>query len=94
MRAPVFLMMMVVGALAGCVSGVKSPDTYTDRSGKTSVIESDREQCERSCNADYARCMDATSARSSSVNGPSGMFGASADCRSSLSSCLSGCRAR
>ena len=94
MRALV-LMIAIVGMLAGCISGRPPSDTYTDKSGKTSEVLSDREQCERSCNKEYSRCMDTDSARDNSgIQGPSGMFGASADCRNNLSSCLPGCRGR
>jgi len=82
-------------ALTACISGVKEPDTYTDRTGKTTVIESDHEMCVRACNEEYARCMDTRSAQDNSgVNGPAGMFGASADCRNDLQSCLPSCQAR
>jgi hypothetical protein len=81
--------------LSGCISGRPQQDTYTDQSGKTTIIESDREQCERSCNEDYSRCMDSTGARNNGgINGPSGMFGASSDCRNDLNSCLKGCKSR
>jgi len=94
MRAAL-LMMIIVGMLAGCISGRPPKDTVTDASGKATVIESDREMCERSCNDDYSRCMETTDARDNGgVNGPSGMFGASADCRDSLSKCLPSCKAR
>jgi hypothetical protein len=86
---------MFVGSLAGCISGRPSSDTYTDKSGKTSVVESDREQCERSCNDSYSRCMETTDARSNSgIKGPSGMFGASSECRNDLTACLPRCKAR
>lgn len=93
------LMILVVGMLSAsllsaCVSGTKHADTYTDKNGKTTVIESDREMCQRSCNDDYSRCMDTTAASDNSgVNGPSGVFGASGDCRKSLKKCLPTCKA-
>ena len=81
--------------LAGCVSGVKPADTYTDKSGKTTVILSDEEMCKRSCNEDYGRCMDTDAASSNEgIDAPPGMFGASADCRNSLKSCLKPCGSR
>lgn len=98
MRAAI-LTLTVLGitaaVLGGCVSGRVPSDTYTDRSGKTSVIESDRGQCERSCNDEYTRCMETTDARGNSgIKGPSGMFGASSDCRNSLEACLPDCKSR
>jgi uncharacterized protein YceK len=94
MRA-LLLMLVVMGLLSGCISGKPSRDTYTDKAGKTSVIESDREQCEHSCNDSYSRCMDSTDARSNGgINGPANMFGASSDCRNQLSQCLPACKSR
>ena len=78
--------------LAGCISGAKPPDTYTDHNGTTTVIETDAEQCRSSCNQDDARCLDTGPAQTSPVNGPAGMFGASADCRNELSQCLRDCK--
>lgn len=91
-----FLMIAIVGmGLAACVSGKQPADTYIDKTGKTSVIESDREQCERACNQEYSRCMDSTDARSNGgINGPQGMFGASSECNGDLKSCLPACRSR
>ncbi|MGB9153282.1 MAG: hypothetical protein WCD70_09385 [Alphaproteobacteria bacterium] len=87
------LMILVVGMLSACVSGVQPADTYTDRNGKTTIIESDREMCERACNDDYSRCMDSSAAEDNSgINGPSGVFGASGDCRSDLKRCLPTCK--
>jgi hypothetical protein len=81
--------------LASCISGKPPSDSYTDQSGKTTIIESDREQCERACNADYSRCMDTEPAQTNPVDGaPRGMFGASSDCRAALSSCLPDCKSR
>jgi hypothetical protein len=89
------ILFMSALALAGCISGKKPPETYTDKEGNTTVIESDHEMCVRSCNEDYSRCMDTQSAQDNSgVNGPRGMFGASADCRRNLKDCLPGCQAQ
>jgi hypothetical protein len=89
------LMILVVGMLSACISGVKPPDTYTDKNGKTTIIETDREMCERSCNQDYSRCMETSAAEDNSgINGPSGVFGASGDCRNDLQHCLPGCKAQ
>lgn len=92
MRTSLILMTVLVGMLAGCISGKPPSDTYTDRSGKTSVIESDRQQCERSCDLQYSRCGETAAARDNGgVNGPS-IYGASGECRSDLSACMSGCK--
>ena len=88
------LFMTGVLALVSC-SGVKSPETYTDKSGNTTVIETDHEMCVHACNETYSRCMDTSSAQDNSgVNGPRGMFGAGADCRNDLKNCLPGCQSR
>jgi hypothetical protein len=82
-------------SLSACVSGTQHPDIYVGKDGKTTVIENDREMCQRSCNEDYSRCMDSSAAQDNSgINGPSGVFGASGDCRSSLQHCLPGCKAQ
>lgn len=87
------LMIMVVGMLSGCISGKPPSDTYVDRTGKASVIESDRQQCERSCNQQYSRCGETAAARNNGgINGPS-IYGASGECRSDLSACMVGCKA-
>lgn len=94
------LLVGVVVLISGCISGVREPDSYVSSTGEKTLIESDRESCTRSCNSDYSRCMDTGSAQdsgfgsSSGVIGPKDMFGASADCRRDLKSCLSGCGAR
>ncbi len=89
------LMIAIMGMLAGCISGRPSSDVYTSPSGKTSVIQSDREQCEHSCNNNYVRCGETGAARSNGgVLGPSETYGAGAECRSDLSSCMIGCKSR
>jgi hypothetical protein len=81
--------------LGACVSGTPKSDTYTDHNGVTTLIQSDRELCVSSCNDDYSRCMDTDDAKDNGgVNGPAGMFGASADCRNSLKECLPSCKGR
>jgi hypothetical protein len=90
-------LMIMVGMLSGCISGVKPPDTYVGQDGKTTIIESDKEMCQRACNEDYSRCMESRSAgdNNSGITGaPSGMFGASADCRNDLQKCLPPCKAQ
>jgi hypothetical protein len=88
------LVIAVVGMVSGCVSGVKQPDSYTSAGGKTTIIESNAEMCRRSCNNDFSRCMDTVPAQTSGglTDVPTGMFGASADCKNSLRSCLVACR--
>jgi hypothetical protein len=92
----VFLVGMLSAPLVGCISGVKSPDTYTGKDGKTTLIQSDREMCERDCNDTYSRCMETTSASSNGgqVNMPAGMFGAGGECRTDLQKCLPPCKAQ
>ncbi|MDD4616350.1 MAG: hypothetical protein PHW76_04435 [Alphaproteobacteria bacterium] len=87
------LVIAVVGMLSGCISGVKKPDTYTDQNGKTTVIESDKEMCQRACNESYSGCMDSTAASTNDgIKGPSGVFGASGQCKSDLQNCLRECK--
>ena len=89
------LIIAVLGMLSACVSGTKPPDTYVGQDGKTTIIETDSEMCRRSCNGDYSRCMDSRAAGDNSgIIGPSGVFGASADCRTDLQHCLKGCKAQ
>lgn len=93
MKTKIVGMLSVILLLSACISGVKPADTYTDRNGKTTVIESDKEMCERSCNDDYSRCMESSAAEDNSgINGPSGVFGASGDCRSALQKCMPTCK--
>ena len=90
-----FPALFLVGMLGGCISGTTPPDTYVSQDGKTTIIESDREMCQRSCNEDYSRCMDSSPASDNEgINGPIGVFGASADCRTDLQKCLPGCKAQ
>ena len=84
----------MLGVLSACVSGKPQQDTFVGANGKTTTIESDSEHCAKSCNAEYARCMDTYAAQNGSVNGPSEMFGANAGCRSALSSCTLECKGR
>jgi len=89
------LMILIVGGLLSSCAGQPPADTYTDHAGKTTVIQSDKEQCVSSCNETYNVCMESFSARDNGgVNGPSGMFGAGADCRDDLKNCLPGCQSR
>ncbi len=88
------LMVFVVSVLSACVSGTKPTDTYVGRDGQKTLIESDAEMCKRSCNEDYSRCMDTRAAGSdnSGVRGPSGVYGASGECRNALQRCVRGCK--
>ena len=89
------LIFMFVGMLVACVSGTKPSDTYIGNDGLIQVIESNSEACTRSCNDSYSRCMDSRAAGDNSgVNGPSGVFGASGQCRNALKSCLPSCKAQ
>lgn len=100
MTARIPLLILIVGMLvvgmAGCVSGTHPVDTYVASDGSVTRIESGRESCNRSCNQDFARCMDSRSAgdNNSGVIGPAGIFGASGDCRNALQKCLPGCKSQ
>jgi hypothetical protein len=102
MRAAAILTMLAVVALSGCISGTKPVDSYTSpTTGKTTVIESDKEMCTRSCNDDYSRCMDTSPAQQDLPGVPnatpgveSGTFGASADCSRELRECLPRCKSQ
>lgn len=90
-----FASFLLLATLAGCVSGVPKTDTYTGSDGVVTSVATDREICERSCNADYNRCVDSGAAhRSISGNAPSELFGAKADCRADLKRCLPRCKTR
>jgi len=80
--------------LSGCISGQPKTDSYTDSKGKTTLIESDSEMCTHSCNDDYDRCMETAPASQNLPGEPSGMFGASADCKNDLRRCLRGCKSQ
>jgi hypothetical protein len=81
--------------LSGCISGKPPADTYTsETTGKTTLIQSDKEMCESSCNDDYTRCMETQPAENTLPGTTPGMFGPASECRSELSSCLPGCKSR
>jgi len=89
------LLLLVAISLSACISGKAPHDSYTSpATGKTTVIESDREMCESSCNEDYSRCMETQPAEAGVPGTPTGMFGAAAQCRTDLSKCLPGCKSR
>jgi hypothetical protein len=89
------LLLVTSLTLASCISGKPPHDSYTGSDGTTTPIQTDREQCESACNADYSRCMDTEPAQNNPVAGsPPGMFGASSDCRASLKDCLPDCKTR
>ena len=89
-----FLILALAVILQGCVSGVVSSDSYTDRTGKKTLFLSDHESCIASCNDDDARCMDSDGILVNGVNGPAGMFGTGAQCNTDLKACLSICKNR
>jgi hypothetical protein len=90
---PVMLVLFL--SLTACVSGRPESTVYTSpTTGKSTVIESDREMCQKSCNDDYSRCMDSASSNTAIPGAPAGMFGISAECRKELSECLPSCRSR
>jgi hypothetical protein len=97
-------LLLIVAALvlASCVSGRQPDYVYTSpTTGQSTLIQSDKEMCESSCNADYSRCMDTQAASQGdnytglNYNGQAaGLVGPAADCRNELSSCLPGCKSR
>jgi hypothetical protein len=91
---PAMTAIAFVLSLSACISGTHPPDSYTDSSGKTTVFQTSKESCTSSCNEDNSKCMESDAARSSGVNAPAGMFGASAECHNDLKSCLNSCRAQ
>jgi len=79
--------------LFGCISGRPQTETYTDSNGVTTAIQSDKDVCKQSCNDDYSRCSETNGAKDNSgVLGAKGFFGASAECRNTLKSCLGACK--
>jgi len=107
MRVTAIITLMAAAILATACSGKPAPMSYTSPStGKTTVIESDREMCDRACNDDYTRCMESSAAGQTGV-GPGmagvpettpgmapGLIGPSADCRHDLQNCLPDCKSR
>lgn len=101
MRAAPALAILMAGFLAGC-SGKPPQTTYVSPStGETTVIESNKEMCAKSCNQDYDRCMETSPAQQNIPGVQSeghgfapGMIGASADCRRDLQDCLPRCKGR
>jgi len=95
MRSAQKFVMIALLLLSGCISGRPPQDTYTsDTTGKTTVFQTDREMCESSCNEDDSRCMDTEPANETLPGTTPGMFGAAAECRDELASCLKGCKSR
>jgi len=87
------LMVLIMGMLSSCVSGIPPREEYLSSSGKSTVLENNKEMCLRSCNDEYSRCMETHAASGNSgIIGPSGVFGASADCKATLKHCLQRCR--
>ncbi len=86
---------LLVGALAGCSGAAKKSDTYTAPSGAIMTLENDGESCTRSCNADFDRCSSTRAAESKVGRGQmTGIFGAQADCKADMKTCLKACRDR
>lgn len=80
-------------ALVGCSGAAKKYDTYTSPSGNVTILESDSEACVRSCNADFDRCSSTSAAESQVGRGQmTGVFGAQADCKDDMKSCLRACK--
>ena len=86
---------LLVVALAGCSGAAKKSETYTAPSGAVMTLENDGESCTRSCNADFDRCSSTRAAESKVGRGQmTGIFGAQADCKADMKSCLKSCRDR
>ena len=90
------LTILVALGVSACSFGVgDNARVYTDKSGKDIPIQSNRGACESACNSAYSVCMDSFAAQSNPTPGDrSGTYGAAADCRSDLQSCLPKCLAR
>jgi hypothetical protein len=90
-----FAMFACALLLAACISGKPEPETYTNKEGQVTTIESDKDLCIRSCNDDYERCSDRGTTyqfdRSQDVND---IYGVSATCRDELKACLPRCKGR
>jgi hypothetical protein len=102
MRASAILLLMAAGSLAGCISGKPPLDTYTSpATGETTVIESNVEMCQRSCNDDYTRCMEGSLTAEDLPGVPQatpgvrpGVMGVSGDCTHELRDCLPRCKSQ
>jgi len=82
-------------SLSGCISGIKPADTYTDSNGKTTVFQTGQESCTSACNEDESKCMESDAAEDNSgIHGPTGMFGANAECHKDLKACLDSCKSQ
>ncbi|HBM91170.1 MAG TPA: hypothetical protein DD400_04775 [Rhodospirillaceae bacterium] len=81
--------------LSACTPAPRSVDSYTSAAGTTVFFENDRDACISSCNTEFDRCSDMTAAQNPVGRGQmTGIFGAEADCKDSLRSCLKECRVR
>ncbi len=81
-------------SLSAC-SGAPRSDSYTSRIGAATTLDSDRESCMRTCNADYVRCADTDAARRNiGGNEAADLFGAAANCKQTLKNCLPRCKGR
>lgn len=93
MKFHILVLLLTVFALSACISGRPKTESYTDSNGVTTAIQSDKDVCKQSCNDDYSRCSETDGAKDNSgVQGARGFFGASAECRSTLKSCLGSCK--
>ena len=85
----------ILAMIAGCSGAARKGDTYTSGSGAVMALDNDRESCTRSCNADFDRCSATSAAQSQVGRGQmTGVFGAQADCKVDMKSCLNSCKAR
>lgn len=86
---------LLIVALAACSGASKKSYRYTSESGAVTVLDTDRESCTRSCNADFDRCSSTSAAESKVGRGSmTGVFGAQADCKNEIKACLSRCKSR
>jgi hypothetical protein len=89
-----FLFALVL-SVAACSGARKHTETYTSPSGGVMVLDNDYESCTRSCNAEYDRCNSTRAAESKVGRGSmTGIFGAQADCKASMKTCLARCKER
>jgi len=81
--------------VAACTAAPKKSDTYTSGAGAITVLENDQEACSRSCNVDFDRCNSTSAAEAQVGRGQmTGVFGAQADCKDDMKSCLRRCKSR
>ncbi len=89
------LLLLVLVSFSACSGYYRQTDSYVRPSGSVKVLESDRESCVSSCNADYDRCGETSAAHTDVARGRlTGIVGAQADCAASFRRCMRMCRER